>query len=305
MIDLCGPMAASIRDIAILLTVMAGYDGIDPRMTPESPLRDQVPQYHQLLDEAISSRAAAGNWTQSTAAKGLRIGIIKEAFSLMKIDEEVETAIRKAAARFTQLGAEVEEVSVPLHASGMAIWLTTNRGHMADTLLSNKPTELLSHPIPNLNPPKPDQTWFETMTKSNPAVVNTFLVGSYFSDLPFNVRSKSIMHVHQLRAAYDDALTKYDVLITPVTPTVGPPHAKSEASVATRHYAAVGASANTAPFNITGHPALSMPAGWATASDGENKLPVAMQLVGKRWGESELLLAASAWEVGGFGLDCE
>ncbi|GJN84478.1 hypothetical protein PLIIFM63780_008035 [Purpureocillium lilacinum] len=303
MIDFAGPMAASIQDTAILLGVLAGYDGIDHRMTPETPLRANVPKYHDILDAAISLRSKAGEWTASTAAKGLRVGVLKEAFEVFKMDAEVEKVIRDAAARFAQLGAVVDEVSIPLHAVGRAIWVTTNRGHMADTLLGNKPSELLSHPMPNLSAPKPDQKWFDTMTKSNPAVVNTLLFGSYFSELPHSVRAKSMMHVHQLRAAYDDALDNYDVLLTPVTATVAPPHAPADESAFSRYYAAVGHGANTSPFNITGHPALSMPVGWGTAKDGESKLPVAMQLVGRRWDESGILLAAAAWEVGGHGLD--
>ncbi|KAJ6439393.1 amidase protein [Purpureocillium lavendulum] len=303
MIDYCGPMAASLRDTAVLLSVLAGYDGIDPRMTPETPLRRNVPNYQGILDAAISSRSSAGQWTVSAAAKGLRVGVLREAFEVMKMDPEVETVIREAAARFARLGATVDEVSIPLHAAGRAIWATTNRGLMADILFGNKPNELLSHPMPSMRAPKPDQKWFDTMTKSNPAVVNTLLFGSYFAELPHAVRSKSIMHVHELRAAYDDALQKYDVLLTPVTATVAPPHASADDGALARYHAAVGHGANTSPFNITGHPALSMPVGWATAQDGQNRLPVAMQLVGKRWDESGVLLAAAAWEVGGQGLD--
>ncbi|UNI24691.1 Amidase [Purpureocillium takamizusanense] len=303
MIDFAGPMAASIRDTALLLSVLAGYDGIDHRMTPETPLRRNVPKYHEVLDAAISSKSEAGEWTTSTAAKGLRVGVLKEAFEVFKVDAEVEQVIREAAARFARLGAIVDEVSIPLHAVGRAIWVTTNRGLMADTLLGNKPSELLSHPMSNLSAPKPDQKWFDTMTKSNPAVVNTLLFKGYFEELPHSVRAKSMMHVHQLRAAYDNALESYDVLLTPVTATVAPPHASADGSALERYYSAVGHGANTSPFNISGHPALSMPVGWATARDGKSKLPVAMQLVGKRWDESGVLLAAAAWEVGGHGLD--
>lgn len=305
MIDACGPMAGSVRDIAVALTVMAGYDGIDPRMTPETPLRDKVPRYHELLDTAVQSRRDGGSWTPSAAAKGLRIGLLKESFDVLDLDAEVEAALRAAAARFCQLGGTVDEVSIPLHVLGKAIWMTTNRGHMADVLLDNKPSEMLSHPMTELDPPKPDQAWFDTMNQSNPAVVNTLFFRSFFAELPHSARAKSMMHVHQLRAAYDEALGSYDVLLTPVTATVAPPHPPADASVASKYYAAVGDGANTAPFNITGHPALAVPIGWATAQDGKSRLPVGMQLVGKRWDEVTVLLAASAWEVGGLGLDSD
>jgi len=66
---------------------------------------------------------------------------------------------------------------------------------------------------------------------------------------------------------------------------------------------AAGLTLNTCPFNLSGHPALSMPCGWAETDDGAGKLPVGMQLVGKRWGELDVLKAAMVWEVGGKGLD--
>lgn len=305
-IDHCGPMAGSIRDTALLLTVLAGYDGLDPRMTPETPLRENVPQYHELLDQAIEAHKAAGNWTSSSAAKGLRIGLIKEAWSAPQITDEVASTVRQAGQRFAELGATVEEVSIPLHALGSAIFAAVTRAGMADVFIYGKPPELLSWPVFDAVP-APDAQWLETMSKSAPTVVGAVLMSAYLNGdrerFPLAARAKAMKHVHALRAAYDAVLDKFDVLVTPANPTVAPRHPGEEASVLEKYELALGNTWNTCTFNLTGHPGLVIPVGWGVADDGKGRLPVGMQLVGKRWDEKTLFLAASAWETGGLGLD--
>ncbi len=196
-------------------------------------------------------------------------------------------------------------MSIPLHAEAMAIWDSVVRTQMADVFISNKAPDLLSYSLPNLIPPVPDQRWYDEMTIANPAVVAALLSGDHIAKYPHSFRAKGIMHVHQLRAAYNQALDDYDVLISPTIPKAGPPHLPKGASVMEKHRAALGVSGNTAPFNASGHPALSIPAGWVSINGGKDKLPVGMQITGKRWGEVGVLFAASAWEVGGHGLDSE
>ena len=114
---------------------------------------------------------------------------------------------------------------------------------------------------------------------------------------PPSVTAKAHMHVHQLRAAYDAALEECDVLITPVNSTVGMRHPNDRKSVLSQMTDGMGSAANVCPFNLTGHPALSMPVGWGKVSDGEERLPIGMQIIGKRWDEEMVLKAAAVWEV--------
>ncbi|KAI0131806.1 amidase signature domain-containing protein [Xylariales sp. AK1849] len=309
LIDHCGPMAGSVRDTALLLSVLSGYDGMDPRMTPETPLRYNVPQYHEILDKAISDRTAAGTWTSSQAAKGLTIGILKEGWEVPTISPAVVAVTEAACGRFATLGATIEEVSIPLHKVGPAIWTAATRSQMIDSLTNTSPT-LLSHTLPDLNPPVPDQVWYETMNEYNPAVVNVFFSGAYLSNpnlFPPAYRNKAMMHVHELRAAYDDALSKYDVLITPATPTVAMQRNETwhKGGVMGHLDLALGNNMNTGMFNVTGHPAMTMPVGWGSPrEDGVNgKLPIAFQIIGRRFGESDIFLAAAAWEAGGTAYD--
>lgn len=307
-IDHCGPMTGSLRDAALLLTVLAGYDGFDPRMSPETPLRANVPAYHDLLDKAIETRKAKGEWNSTTAAKGLRIGIIKEAWMAPQLTDDIAAAVKKAAARFTTLGAAVvEEVSIPLHALGATIFTAVTRPDMANVFIYGKPPDLLSWPLANITPPPPDAQWYETMNKSAPTVINKLLSGTFIDSdrkrFPLASRAKAYTHAHELRAAYDAALEKYDVLITPANPTVAPKHPSPEMGVLEKHDLALGNTWNTCPFNLTGHPGLVLPVGWGSTQDGERKLPIGMQLVAKRWNEEGLFFAAAAWEAGGLGLE--
>jgi amidase len=148
------------------------------------------------------------------------------------------------------------------------------------------------------------------MSKSNPALVNLYFMSVYLSDrtkFPPSMRNKAMTHVHQLRAAYDAVFDKYDILIMPSVPTVARKHPDFEKlnSVMDRVNLANGLSSTTSMFNITGHPSLSIPVGWGQAEGADAKLPVGMQLITKRFGESKLYFAASALEVGGAGLDIE
>lgn len=305
-IDHCGPMAGSLRDTALLLAVLAGYDGFDPRMTPETPLCANVPAYHELLDAAIAARKAEGAWHATAAARGLRVGIITEAWTAPQLSDEVAAVVKKAGERFAALGGVVEQVSIPLHAAGAAIFTAVTRPDMANVFIYGKPPDLLSWPLADLAPPAPDAQWYETMNKSAPTVINKLLSGTFLSSnrerFPLAARAKAVTHAHELRAAYDAALEKYDVLVTPANPTVGLRHPNAELGVMEKQEIALGNTWNTSPFNLTGHPGLVIPVGWGKTEDGEGRLPVGMQLVGKRWGEAELFFAAAAWEAGGLGL---
>lgn len=306
MIDHAGPMATTLEDLTTLLGVLAGYDGLDPRMTPETPLRQNTPDYHGELSSWISSKQSNHEWTASTSGKGLKIGILKEAFMVPGLSQDVRTTVEAAIQRFRSSGAEVKEISIPLHTAGPSIWTIATRCGIGTYGLRNQPQPLLNYPMPGIDPPALSKSSLALLTKHNPAVSNMLFNGEFLSSHPEGgsaLVAKAITHVSQLRAAYDEALREVDVLVTPLTPRVAMKHPELEMSVKDKMTPAIGLSLNTCPFNCTGHPGLSMPIGWGDAEDGDAKLPIAMQLVGRRFGEAEIFKAAAAWEVGGMGLD--
>ena len=94
----------------------------------------------------------------------------------------------------------------------------------------------------------------------------------------------------KLRTAYDDALSRYDLLLMPTTPLKAQALPPANAPRAHMVQHALEMISNTAPFDITHHPAMAIPCGM---SDG---LPVSMMLIGKHWDEPTIYRAAYAFE---------
>ena len=94
-IDHTGPITATVADNALMLEVLAGADGLDPR------------QYAPKVGDYVAAT--------KRGAKGLKIGVVKEGFGHANSEKDVDASVREAAKRFKALGASVEEVSIPDH----------------------------------------------------------------------------------------------------------------------------------------------------------------------------------------------
>ena len=101
-VDHTGPMTATVADNALLLEVLAGDDGYDPRI--KAP---KVKEYTKALGGGV---------------KGMKIAILREGFEQAGAGAGVNESVREAAKRLASLGATVEEVSIPMHMIGPAIW---------------------------------------------------------------------------------------------------------------------------------------------------------------------------------------
>jgi amidase len=315
MIDHLGPLAANLEDIALLLQVMAGYDGIDPRMTPESPLQDQVQNYPRILTEFRNRNLK----DSERIGSGMKIGLLTESFEVPGLSQEVrETVLRSARSFFAAAGAEVIDISVPMHLEGSLIWTAATRTSMSEWACQGKTSGHLSYLPPHIQARwPPDQRMYELLTATNPAAMNVMLSGPFLQEhFGPSVEAKAHRKVFELRAAYDHAFTQVDILVTPCAPTVAMPHPKMQAdgdgpesSIMEKLSAAVGVTTNTAPFNVTGHPAMSVPCGFGRAEKHPNQaevlLPIGMQLVGRRWEDAMLLKAAAAFEEGRSALSWE
>ncbi|KAH8697455.1 amidase signature domain-containing protein [Talaromyces proteolyticus] len=311
LIDHVGPLGRTIEDIALCLSAIAGYDGLDARMGPESPLRQNVRPYHEELAGFIKSLPTDGKVTEfSGAGRPLRVGLIMEGFNIPKMSESVARIVKHAALEhFTASGSHVSDVSIPMHSMGASIWTAATRNQMASHAFGGRAADFLIHDLPHIEHRwPPDQEMCDSLTKLNPAVINTILGEKILTNpnyLPISAQNKAHRHVLQLRKAYDTAFSSgsFDILITPTTPTVAPPHPDmAYGSALDKLELAAGSINNTSPFNATGHPALSVPCGWGTASDGVTKLPIGMQIIGKRFDDLCVLKAAKIFELAGGGL---
>lgn len=96
--------------------------------------------------------------------------------------------------------------------------------------------------------------------------------------------------VHEVRAAYDAALSRYDVLVLPTVPFTAPPLADDSATAAESVAASLSMVGNTAQFDASGHPATSVPVGFVQG------MPVGMMIVGAQFDDQRCLRVAAAAE---------
>ena len=97
----------------------------------------------------------------------------------------------------------------------------------------------------------------------------------------------------KLRAAYDAALSSYDLLLMPTLPMTATPLPPADAPRELYIQRAFEMVPNTAPFNASGHPAMSLPCGMS------NGLPIGLMLIGKYYDEPTIYRAAAAFEGAG------
>lgn len=303
MIDHIGPLASDLEGIAVLLEVMAGYDGYDPRMTPESPLLDQVKPYSSMIRDFCHRLRSSPRDTKS-----LRVGLLKESFLVPGVSSEVRETVYETARRcFKAAGASVVDISVPMHLQGPSIWTAAARPSMSDWLCRGSPSGHLSFLSPHTQIKWPlSQEAYDMINSTNPAVVNIMLSERFAkSQLKAGLEAKAHRKAFELREAYDRALEEVDILVTPCAPTVAMPHPQTrkrgdeDLTIMEKLKDAIGLTSNTCPFNITGHPALNVPCGSGTHPDHpEVNLPIGMQLVGRRWKDEDVLMAAALFERG-------
>ncbi|CAK7568622.1 MAG: hypothetical protein SEPTF4163_006618, partial [Sporothrix epigloea] len=302
MIDHLGPMASKLEDIAVALQTIAGYDGLDPRMSPESPLQSGVKPYAAILAHFRTQVAAnSPKWN---------IGLLREGFEMDGVTAAVrDTVLSAARTCFAAAGANVVEISVPMHVNGSVLWNAATRPSMATWLLQGRCSGHLTYVPQHIQPVTSqlpisggaDGMLLESLlTKHTPAAINILLSQQVSNATPLaSLEAKAHRQLLGLRAAYDVALEQVDVLITPCAPNVASKLPSAMASVAEKLAYAIGTTSNTAPFNATGHPAMNVPCGFSP-SDGDSyiPLPVGMQVIGKRFEDEKLLLAAALYEHG-------
>jgi amidase len=96
----------------------------------------------------------------------------------------------------------------------------------------------------------------------------------------------------QLRAAYDAVLEDHDLLLMPTLPLTATPIPGHNAPIPEILQRAFEMLPNTTPFDVTGHPAMSVPCGLSA------DLPVGLMLVGRHYNEKTVYQAAHAYEQG-------
>lgn len=196
---------------------------------------------------------------------------------------------------FKTLGATVDEVSVPMHRDGIHIWNAI--AIEGATALMIKGNGMGTNWEGYYNTGLLDVFARGRLTRANDLSETTKLVmlmGQYMED-QYHGRyyAKAQNLSWKLRNAYDAQLQNYDLLVMPTLPmkaTKIPPKDCPREEYVARALEMIN---NTAPFDATGHPAMTVP---CAMSDG---LPVGMMLIGRHFDESTILRAAHALEQSG------
>jgi amidase len=273
-LDHLGPMARSSRDVALLLSVVAGPDGLDPRQ-------------HAALRPADYVSALSGD------VAGLRLAVVREGFDHQGLSEpDVDEAVRQAARAFERLGAKVEEVSIPWHRDAMAVWNAIALEGATAIMVGG---ESMAYGAKGRYATGLVDAYAEGRRargdRLSTTVKLTVLAGQWMTDTHhgrFYAKAQNLAHT--VRVAYDEVLADHNLLIMPTLPLKATPLPAADATLEEYVMRALEMIPNTAPFDVTGHPAMNVPCAMS------NGLPVGMMLVGRHGDEATILRAADSFE---------
>jgi amidase len=270
-VDHTGPMTANVADNALLPDVLAGPDGYDPRQ-----YNVRVQPYCEALNQGV---------------EGLRIGIVKEGFQAANAEEDVNAKVRNAADRLRGLGAIVQELSIPMHLLGAAIWTPIGVEGLTQTMMHGDGYGVSRPDLYVTSLMDFHRNWRNRANELSETTKVFTLLGTYIRrQHGSRYYGKAMNIARRLTAAYDAALAQCDLLLMPTTPIKATPLPAAEAEREEVIAKALNMIANTALFDITHHPAMAIPCGM---SDG---LPVSLMLVGRHFDEQTIYRAAHAFE---------
>ena len=270
-LDYVTPIARTVEDVARTLEVIAGDDERDPQWV-RGPI--VVDSYSQDVGKSI---------------EGIRIGVLKEAFEWDESEDDVSNAVRQTVERLRGDGAEVREVSLPLVKDGEAIWLGIGT-HSISAMIESDLEGYWRGGYCNV-------AWQAAFGNARRARANDFLraakfrmvLGTFLREAYMSTYFSKAQNLRMvLRNEVSELLREVDVLAMPATPQK--PFKLEERPDPEGISLATSMSQNTSPFNLTGHPALSVPCG------DPNELPVGLQLIARHWEERLLCQVGGAVE---------
>ncbi|MFI5274538.1 MAG: amidase family protein, partial [Ktedonobacterales bacterium] len=265
-LDQIGPLTRSARDAALALAAIAGHDRLD-----STSVDVPVPDYIAALTGDIT---------------GLRIGIPREYF-VEGVEPGVRAAVEQAIATFKNLGAVVDEVSLPHTRYGVAAYYIIAPAEASANLARydgvkygfaerGAAESMIDFVM------KTREQGFGAEVKRR-IMLGTYALSSGYYDAYYLKAEKTRTLIRQ---DFDRAFEHFDLVLGPTAPTVAFKIGEKVANP----YAMYLNDVFTIPANLAGVPGVSIPAGF---SEG---LPVGVQLIGPSFGEATLLRAADAFQ---------
>ena len=247
--DIVGPISRTTADCAMTLGAIAGYDSKDPS-TWDVP----VPDYLSMLTGDI---------------RGLKVGVIQERVDTDAVDPEVRDRVVQGISVLGELGAVIQDVSIPLIIHSAAI---------SNTIILTDAAGVHRQGIE------------EHLGEYDHNNQIRLLTGSV---IPAQAHQKAIKLRQLLRQQILDALEKVDVLVMPTSSTPAS-LIPTKAGIDSKQQVLDGLAGRrsfTAPFNLANTPALSVNCGFTS-----RQLPVGLQIAGKPFDEGTLFRVAHAYE---------
>lgn len=262
-LDTVGFFANDVDDAALVLSAVAGPDGLDAT-APDRPLPD--------------AQVTAADLSRCTV--GVPSGVIGEG-----VDPAVAGAFEASLDRLRAAGCRVVELNLPGLAYALAVYYILMPAEVSANMARYDGVRFPAAARASRSPSFADGVASWRGERIGAEVRRRILVGTYvlsagYSDAFYR---RALAAREAIRAELDDALRGVDAIATPTAPT--PAFALGER--VDDPMSMYLADLYTVPANIAGLPAISLPLPNA-------QLPVGLQLVGGRWGEGKLLALAKA-----------
>lgn len=264
-LDQIGPFTKDVEDCALVLNAIAGHDKKD-----STSLNIPKVDYKKSLHKDI---------------KDMRIGIPKEYFG-KGIEPAVREKVMEAVRVFEQLGAKIEETSLPYSEHALPVYYIEASAE-ASANLARYDGIRYGYRTENFN--DLNDLFVNSRSEGFGAEVKRrIMLGTYaLSSGYYDAYYKKALQVRTLiKQDFDRVFEKYDILLSPTSPCT----AFKIGEKLDDPLAMYMSDICTVPVNIAGIPALSMPCGLV---DG---LPVGLQIIGPALGEDRLIRAAHAYE---------
>ena len=265
-LDQIGPITKDVYDSAMLLNIITGHDERDTTSSNQEKI-----DYTKCLKNDV---------------KGLKIGVPKEFFG-EGINEEVKESLEKAIETYKELGAEVEEFSLDIAQYSLATYYiiacaeaSSNLGRFDGIRYGYRTKEFKD--LKDLYKKSRSEGF-------GPEVKRRIILGTYvLSSGYYDAYYKKAQQVRTLvMSEFNKAFEKYDVLLTPTSPTV----AFDIGSKSNNPLEMYLADICTVSVNIGGLPGISIPCGV-----DKSNMPIGMQLIGNKFQEGTILNAAYTFE---------
>jgi aspartyl-tRNA(Asn)/glutamyl-tRNA(Gln) amidotransferase subunit A len=265
-LDQIGPLTKSVTDCALVLNATAGHDPMDLTSS-----RRERPDYTKALINDV---------------KGLKIGLPRE-FVDDSVQKDVRNAILNAVKVFTALGAECEEISIPIMEYVVPIYYIIALAEASSNLARYDGVKFgyrTSDPEDILDFCKRSRSeGFGTEVKRR-ILLGTYVLSSGYYDAYYK---KALKARAIITREFNRAFEKCDIIVGPVAPTTAYKIGEKVSDPVQMYMEDIF----TVPVNIAGLPAMSIPCGF----DNSN-LPIGLQLIGKRFDEPTIIRAAYTFE---------